>query len=109
MLATGSTKPSVERGDAAPGVEVRRVADGSLVAAHPTSLAPVRQLVWCHDGRLVIAAGDDTLRVWSPASPQHDLASIRLSGPVMSAAIAPDGHALAAAGGSEVTVFSLPN
>ena len=75
LLATGSTKPSVARGDATPGVEVRRVADGSLVAAHPTSLAPIRQLVWCPDGRLVIAAGDDTLRLWSPASPEHDLAA----------------------------------
>ncbi len=109
LLATGSTKPSVAHGDATPGVEVRRVADGSLVAAHPTSLAPIRQLVWCPDGRLVIAAGDDTLRLWSPASPDHDLASARLSGPVMAAVLAPDGRALAAAAGSELTVFALSN
>lgn len=109
LLATGSTKPSVARGDATPGVEVRRVADGSVVAAHPASLAPIRQLVWSCAGRLVIAAGDDTLRIWSPVSPQHDLASVRLGGPVMAAAIAPDGRALAVAAGSELTVFSLSN
>ena len=86
------------RGDAAPGVEIRRVSDGSLLTAHPAALAPVRQLVWCHDGRLVIAAGDDTARLWSPLSPQHDLATLRMNGPVMSTAITPDGRALAVAG-----------
>jgi WD40 repeat protein len=107
MLATGATKPSVARGDAMPGLEVRRVADGSLLAKHDGALAPIRQVTWCPDGRLVVAAGDDTMRIWSPASPDHDLASVRLGGPVMSTAIAPDGRALAAAGGSELTIFAL--
>lgn len=107
LLATGSTKPSVARGDTTPGVEARRVSDGSLLAAHPVSLAPVRQLLWCHDGRLVIAAGDDTMRLWSPLSPQRDLAALRMDGPVMSATITPDGHALAVAGGSEVKIVFL--
>jgi WD40 repeat protein len=109
LLATGSTKPSVARGDAAPAVQVRRVDDGPMLAAHAGAIAPVRQLVWCHDGRLVIAAGDDTLRIWSPLSPEHDLAMVRMNGPVMSAAIAPDGRSLAAAGGSEVRIFALPD
>jgi hypothetical protein len=109
LLATGSTKPSVARGDATPGVEIRRVSDGSLLAAHPAALAPVRQLVWSHDGRLVIAAGDDTVRLWSPLSPQHehDLAALRMNGPIMSTAITPDGRALAVAGGSELKIISL--
>jgi WD40 repeat protein len=107
LLATGSTKPSVARGDATPGVEVRRVSDGSLIAAHPAALAPIRQIVWSHDGKLVIGAGDDTVRLWSPLSPQHDLATLRMDGPVMSTAITPDGRALAVAGGSEVKIISL--
>jgi WD40 repeat protein len=107
LLATGSTKPSVARGDATPGVEVRRVSDGSLIAAHPAALAPIRQLVWSHDGKLVIGAGDDTVRLWSPLSPQHDLATLQMNGPVMSTAITPDGRALAVAGGTEVKIISL--
>ena len=107
LLATGSTKPSVARGDATPGVEIRRVSDGSLIAAHPEALAPVRQLVWTHDGKLVIASGDDTVRLWSPLSSEHDLATLRMNGPVMSTAITRDGRTLAAAGGSEVKVISL--
>jgi WD40 repeat protein len=107
LLATGSTKPSVARGDATPGVEVRRVSDGSLIAAHPAALAPIRQIVWSHDGKLVIGAGDDTVRLWSPLSPQNDLATLRMDGPVMSTAITPDGRSLAVAGGSEVKIISL--
>jgi hypothetical protein len=55
----------------------------------------------------VIAAGDDTARLWSPLSPEHDLATLRMNGPVMSTAITPDGRALAVAGGSELKIVSL--
>jgi WD40 repeat protein len=83
--------------------------DHSLVASYSGPLAPVRQLSWSPDGRyLAVAAGDHTLRVFTPGERSGAEAVTASPGvAVLSAMFSPDGRLVAAATGSAISIFSI--
>jgi WD40 repeat protein len=75
----------------------------------PVTLAPIRQRSWRPDSRyLAAAAGDNVVRVYSPAILTRAVAVSAQYGEVDSVAFSPDGSLLAAATDDGVTLFALP-
>jgi WD40 repeat protein len=117
--ASGSIGPSVINGGSkevesfaaslahAP-IQIWNVADWKLIAAYPGHLAPVEQMSWTSDSSLLAAAaGDGTVRLFSPNVPVNPVASGRQYSNVYSVAFSPLGDALAAAADDSITIYTI--
>ncbi len=117
LLAVGADQPAIPGPAAHPRNEpplryfvgLWDVATGRLRSTLPESLAPVRQLAWSPNGRLLaIAGGDNSVRVWNTTTGSASrLATFRTSRPVAGVVWLGSDDRLAIAAGDEVTFVTV--